>query len=647
MPNLRFVTKDFMRLPGKPRKTLATSQGTLYQLLDPKSSGIRLLQLHPARRLDSDIKCSLMHVSLDDKPQYSALSYVWGDANVKHCILINNLPVDITVNLYLALRRLRYATRPIVIWVDALCINQDDIQERNSQVALMGKIYSSAMTIHSWLGEKDGNSQRAFALVREWTKEADMSLDDRQRFWANDSTHLHAPYKPYYDDFCDRYAANRTQFRRLLQDDRFTDLHELFKRPYWKRVWIQQEIYLAHTIYFHCGEDQLSFNRLYHFNATRTMMWIGDPSMSSPDESVAAFVHIVAEPRIFMLNNARRDLLSLLEIIRPCDSTDARDKIYGMLGMYDGRVPIKVDYNASPAMVYVDFVQSLEQYTGKLFIDGSNGIGTPKDFTPLPDLPSWAPDFRERIPGGVMSALSFSNNAKPTQDRPSLVQWDHSHAVLQSIGYKVDRVAHVFPVHGSEDYLDVIWKFALHNLPIDRPDNSPFLPVLFRTILSLAEEDDKLSKQSFERFGYGFIGWLASSTIPHPDIDFIPLFQRQGMEEFCASGETVIDVMMGQYVNLEKVLVSHRLFLETAMGQSTWSQALFITEDNCIGRGPRHLQLGDEICILSGCTIPLAIRPSDEYHQVVGSCFIYGMMCGEAMEKIERGKFEGHTLRFK
>ncbi|KAM7188397.1 Heterokaryon incompatibility protein (HET) domain containing protein [Rhypophila sp. PSN 637] len=141
---------------------------------------IRLLCLQPSTDLHSPIECTLQVVSLDPEPGptkfpppvYKALSYVWGDdseAN-KRPILVNNVEVRVTLNLTLALRRLRAHhtkdlqnnnntnseddndAKTLVIWVDAVCINQSDNDERASQVALMGRIYKSCSQVCVWLG---------------------------------------------------------------------------------------------------------------------------------------------------------------------------------------------------------------------------------------------------------------------------------------------------------------------------------------------------------------------------------------------------------------------------------------------------------------------------------------------------------------
>ena len=110
-------------------------------------------------------------VSLRDEPLYGALSYVWGDQSVKETILVNGQEFSVTVNLAAALQKLggyweiahkERGSPPFRIWIDALCINQKDTEEKVRQIELMGYIYYHADPVFAWLGIDEG--ELAFAL---------------------------------------------------------------------------------------------------------------------------------------------------------------------------------------------------------------------------------------------------------------------------------------------------------------------------------------------------------------------------------------------------------------------------------------------------------------------------------------------------
>ena len=118
---------------------------------------IRLLALLPAGDgpNDSVLSCGLEDCRLSDNPSYEALSYTWGQPIFPEILNTHKGFLRITENLALALRRLRLYDRVRYLWVDAVCINQNDTAEKSRQVAMMGSIYRSARQVICWLGQTD------------------------------------------------------------------------------------------------------------------------------------------------------------------------------------------------------------------------------------------------------------------------------------------------------------------------------------------------------------------------------------------------------------------------------------------------------------------------------------------------------------
>ncbi|KAK4118543.1 hypothetical protein N657DRAFT_659552 [Parathielavia appendiculata] len=112
----------------------------------------RLLHLEPGSG-DDDIRFTLHPVRLSDKPSYEAISYCWGDAGENCEVYCEDELLLVTSSLYTALRRLRRRDAVRVLWVDATCINQRDIPEKNRQVRLMSRIYSQPSAVLIWLGD--------------------------------------------------------------------------------------------------------------------------------------------------------------------------------------------------------------------------------------------------------------------------------------------------------------------------------------------------------------------------------------------------------------------------------------------------------------------------------------------------------------
>ena len=203
-----------------------------YRPLNSEQNEIRLLRIIPASDPGSTIHCHIFHTSLDNAPPYEALSYAWGDRSELHQILIDSNYVNVTPNLHNALQRLR--PRPgdseLVIWVDALCINQEDIPERSIQTSKMRTIYQSAQRVSIWLGLEKDESTLAMQLARDLNQ------------------------------------SSMSQISKMIQDTmregQFSALVLLFRRQYWWRIWVIQEVSYARTAIVYCGDDSIPWTQL-------------------------------------------------------------------------------------------------------------------------------------------------------------------------------------------------------------------------------------------------------------------------------------------------------------------------------------------------------------------------------------------------
>ncbi|KAK4035091.1 heterokaryon incompatibility protein-domain-containing protein, partial [Parachaetomium inaequale] len=232
---------------------------SLYEPLDPAQQEIRLLRIEPGDGLDT-IKCELITDSLlQPKHAYHAASYVWGDSTDTEVIYINGHEHQATRNLVAFLRWYRdqvvvagIGLRPNPIWVDALCINQRDISERNSQVQMMATIYRSATTTFSWLGPEAGDSTYAMQnILSMWQKilEHAKQLPPGTDVWTDPLSWLRADQTDWFQpdlEGGDGYdASTRNRFWRSAT--------KLLSRPYWRRAWVTQEIILSKMVLVVCG----------------------------------------------------------------------------------------------------------------------------------------------------------------------------------------------------------------------------------------------------------------------------------------------------------------------------------------------------------------------------------------------------------
>lgn len=147
----------------------------LYEPLpqDSNSRCIRVLDVQAATTphvLDEKIRAELRIVKLDAElpPRFSALSYVWGRPGTEPCsVLCGAHSVPILSNGHSALKYLRKKLGKFTIWIDAICINQEDEKEKEIQIPLMGEVYSRSEFVYVWLGSGDADTQRAIAYLRK------------------------------------------------------------------------------------------------------------------------------------------------------------------------------------------------------------------------------------------------------------------------------------------------------------------------------------------------------------------------------------------------------------------------------------------------------------------------------------------------
>lgn len=218
-----------------------------YTRLSSTDHSIRLIRLHPDADPEAPIQCSLLDYRMRRTGGihlYEALSYVWGNPHDRVLITVNGLYLSITRNLHKALIRLRNSTFDRVLWVDAICIDQTNLEERASQVQLMAEIYASASQVLIWLGEDDerGRASSILRLMRLIAEKNDLytkRLCTQCNEWGS------------FDEekclYCDTVHYNRSTSSEIgssehMLEGRITDVLQdaiqLLHRPWFNRIWV-------------------------------------------------------------------------------------------------------------------------------------------------------------------------------------------------------------------------------------------------------------------------------------------------------------------------------------------------------------------------------------------------------------------------
>lgn len=197
----------------------------------------RLLELLAGEQ-DEKLRCSLTHSSLTSHPHYRAISYTWGTPGLVREIELDGVAHYIQKSLFDFLKQLRLTYAGVPLWVDAICINQNDTLEKNIQVPLMGLIYSHAKSVLIWLGPQADGSEEYFDFCDRISSES-QSLNS------------------YRSRLCERVESDATNHISAA-------IASLQRRTYWTRTWIIQEIALASDIHVFCGDRFSHWSNFIH-----------------------------------------------------------------------------------------------------------------------------------------------------------------------------------------------------------------------------------------------------------------------------------------------------------------------------------------------------------------------------------------------
>lgn len=272
---------------------------------------MRILSLHPGAS-SSPVICTLATHKFSSNgvinPDYDALSYMWGSEENMEMVILNELHFPVRRNLFLALQHLRSPTQPLCFWIDALCINQEDLRERAHQVAHMSQIYSLASTVRTWLGLAGPDV-----------------LSVNPLFW-----NAHQNSQTYESVL---YTSTQTQKEGL---------EIICNNPYWSRLWIIQEIVLAARIHIHYGGFDISYGSF----SKAVLLFARFESRISDTPAVAICrARFVREMRRGQLEAS--SIFTLIRQHAAAQCQDSRDKIFGLLGMAKGccKKEIVIDYS--------------------------------------------------------------------------------------------------------------------------------------------------------------------------------------------------------------------------------------------------------------------------------------------------------------
>lgn len=305
-----------------------------YPRIQPRTKQIRLFKILPSKS-GSLFKGSFSTYELSECPDYIALSYMWGDETTKHHVpLSNGGTIAVRDNLwqFLQLQGTRL-TEPTYFWIDAICINQENVHERNHQVRMMKEIYTQATEVYVWLGPEADDSD----LVME--------------FLTRQSTKPLRAKGPGYLPLWDRRTAKA--------------LSDLCDRPYWRRMWIIQELLHARKITILCGTSRSNWSDLealyLKLETIQNTHWFAHHDFHIQVKQSAAATMIWQRAHWRHPDTPAPRLSRLIEIFRDWQCTHLRDKVFALVGMASPESAIIPDYTMTPQDVYHAVMSKVEK----------------------------------------------------------------------------------------------------------------------------------------------------------------------------------------------------------------------------------------------------------------------------------------------
>ncbi|KAH6673875.1 heterokaryon incompatibility protein-domain-containing protein [Halenospora varia] len=640
---------------------------TLYSALNEENREVRLLTIQPSSISERVLQCSLQTFSLKDDPQFAALSYVWGDAAVTEKVIINGVSMAVTTNLAAALRSLRTCRSkdegspvqelPVFLWVDAICINQQDVPERNSQVRLMRDIYRSTAKVVSWLGPEADGSTEVISIFRSMAFDlSQLTEDDDQFEWVQRYPHL------VEDSYYTERAASKASYR-------LTSIMALWGRDYWRRTWIFQEIVLARDVLIMCGEECIPWQ-----DVTAVDKWLG--AIKINDEH-PPFMRNFLAPHLALSASWMRGPVQEIETLRrlwhtpSSDSkikkaslqilrrntilraTDPRDKIYGLLGLM--RFDIVPDYSKSVRDVFTEAAAKHLEYFGLGETLNQAGIGYEDTF----GLPSWVPNWNN-LPrywnqaSGILMATSRTIDFILDKSKPD---------VLNVLVFQLGKITDLEPVdfrdQGPQELSMRVLDFCQNALARygDRPypTGIPILQAILRLVLEsralishpnpgpeVGIEQLEVPSETFFHLALAFEFFLCTAGTPIPATDDETFPHNSSFEEnlhrlgiptderyHCYFSKLFLgsDGLLGFWKDKGKPLKPSTLAendIDEGMRYNLTGRKVFYAENWYIGIGPPAMKHGDYVCAIVGCPFPVILRQDLEGFKYVGRCCIEG-----------------------
>jgi hypothetical protein len=585
-----------------------------YVSLPSSPASIRVLIILPGLP-GEEINCRLEIVAIDSLPDYKALSYAWGPPLFTKTIFIKGAPFLVTENLFVALQHLRHSTNKQTFWIDAICINQLNISERNAQVQIMTSIYSNASLVLVWLGKTDIHIDIAWKLLEKW--------------WGGP-----LPQKITEDEYC--------------------GLSKIFETAaWWSRLWVTQEVIFASTVLIQCGNHTLPWELFAQaFQQTQELQTDIQKRLSRIMKSGISFQWNRLAHQFHKLGH-KVQLQRLENYIENWGTgkkcADKRDVIYVMLNIVplrDDEPQIIPDYSKTVYEVFMELTRHMLVYEHKLstlcntYYQHTTPLTTNDPYIPA----SWSIDWsRHRVfeslinyfptPGVPVGTLFYHATLSTEVSAKTLFHPTNPNVlILNSVVF--DTVVSITGSYNDNDpapWQPLVRSWAPKDLaqrtyPSGEDPTEAYIRTIFRDA---------------SRHPFGMPkSRLPSSQLPtHKS-----LFDAWSTGSYDSVLDNTHRITDGNVVDMKDFIL--------ALGFSTRMWCFFTTSKGYFGLAQQGARVGDTICVVDGACTPLMVRTAEKEAREalasgetgpcwtrVSAAYVHGIMDGEVMEMVEKGEY--------
>lgn len=612
-----------MSLPGLHSHP---SHETQYRSLEVGE--VRILELLPGQK-DDPLLCKLQHVQLESPGEFEAVSYCWGTEPFDRIIEVEGGSYRVTPNLEAALRVFRWPLSESSddvsdgirrLWIDALCIHQEDIEEKSSQIRLMGNIYRKSTRLLVWLGVESDNSDLAIVSL---------SLAQQKQ---QDGTEVFASWVDEQESL-DSFSVT------------FEAISCFLGREWFSRTWIVQEYMMAgnHSTLFHCGLKQLGSEILQNRHPSfpsrdYTFNFKGNGYVQS---GIIDYKRMIATAQFHwsalqlnevIFNNVdynanspktRINILYWLANNRRTISKDPRDKVFATLGIIEQldqhsqqraytREHLIVDYASTVQDIYSSLVKAVVDATGELNILGCCSLRSPLVTR------SWTPDWSV---DGNKETDFFNMKYKPVLRKTD----NFSASKNERCQAKFASDLSTLTVKGL--CWDVVDKITIYH-----SNNTSEKEMCLEVWGNVRHRRSQFPEQKMKVAFWQTV--LIEPTLMDKCID-PPYDYEADVSELVDEMVIPIGFPDRPDINKDSFWVDPNLY-------GPWDKVrdYVVTEKGCIGKvcNSGRVRAGDIVCILLGSSIPLVLRPIGGQYEVVCDIYLGGVMFGEGMDALEAGE---------